>query len=236
MTDPDAELAAAIYEFAALLADTEGRRLDQDRYEQVETTRLSLGQALAADPARTARLADRVLPLLAMESGRTSQLVFPLVAAVGRQAALTDLISLASEGSWRHWANACTAAYWVDAWAAPVPLDDLREQVRAGRISAEQAQERIARALKQVQAILELLTDLWPHLWLAAAKRFTGSDDPDLRCLVQAGFPLEHPHHLPEAAPFLAEARRIAENDPCAQVDAGRRHRTAMLRGWIADS
>ncbi|WP_404870158.1 hypothetical protein ACI1MP_32125 [Kitasatospora griseola] len=57
MNDKDAELATALDEFAALLTGV-ADPISQDRYEQVESTRLLLGQALTADPARTARLAD----------------------------------------------------------------------------------------------------------------------------------------------------------------------------------
>ncbi|MFD8599228.1 hypothetical protein ACFV1L_29910 [Kitasatospora sp. NPDC059646] len=210
MTDPDAELASALDAFAALLADVGGRR-DQGSHEQVESARLLLGEALAADRARTARLAGRVLRLLVLERCATSQLVHPLIAAIGSRATLAALLRSAGEGSWAHRANACSAAYWVAVRHEPVPFDALRELART---DPGRAREQLAEAVGRARANVDPLTDLWPRLWLAAAVCFTACDEPEVRRTVQTAFPLEHPRHLPQAGPLLAAARRIAEDDP----------------------
>ncbi|MFJ1791983.1 hypothetical protein [Kitasatospora griseola] len=210
MTHKDAELASALDEFAALLADG-ADPISQDRYEQVASTRLLLGQALTADPARTVRLADRVLSLLALEASTTGQLVGPLVAAIGRQAVLAALISRASEGSWERRANACRAAYWVAVWTDPAAHRTLFAMHRS---DPERLKRLIAETRERDRTAVDPLAGRWPHLWLAAAVCFTACDDPDVRRAVETAFPLEHPDHLPQAAPVLAEARRIAERDP----------------------
>ncbi|WP_100585310.1 hypothetical protein [Kitasatospora sp. CB02891] len=210
MNDKDAELAAALDEFAALLAGG-ADPIGQDRYEQVESTRLLLGQALTADPARTARLADRVLSLLVLEASTTGQLVGPLVAAIGRKATLAALISRAGQGRREHRANACRAAYWVAVWTDPAAYRALFARHRS---DPERLRRLIAETRERDWTAVDPLAELWPHLWLAAAVCFTTCDDPDVRRAVETAFPLEHPDHLPQAAPVLAEARRIAEHDP----------------------
>ncbi|MFI9105416.1 hypothetical protein ACIGXA_33385 [Streptomyces fildesensis] len=159
----------------------------QRRYEQVECTRLRIGRTLARDLDLTRRLASDVLALLPLDGNLYSQLIFPLVAAVGRRRVLEHLIPAVREGDWPARANASCATYWVRVWSP-------------GKSSAERHIDHVA--------------DLWPELWRASLEAFVHCPDLDLRMQLHTAFPLGPEHYPPEAAPLLHQARSIAQDYP----------------------
>ncbi|QKW18417.1 hypothetical protein HUT16_04440 [Kitasatospora sp. NA04385] len=218
MSDPDTELAARLDAFGALLAAAGRRAPDQDGYESIESTRLSLGTALTADPAATrrlaGRLAGRIFRLLTLEPSTTSQLTDPLIGAIGHRATLAVLVPLLEQGGWRQRGNAATAAYHLRFHRDPAPLAALRAQDRGGPVDDGRLRERYRETLRRSLLPAEPYADLWPRFWLAAAACFTACPDREVRDGLALAFPLAHPDHLPAAAPLLAEARRIAEHHP----------------------
>ncbi|GLW75100.1 hypothetical protein Kpho02_73970 [Kitasatospora phosalacinea] len=102
---------------------------------------------------------------------------------------------------------------------------------RGGRLTLDQARARYPEALRLAHLPTEPYADLWPRFWLAAAACFTTCPDREVRDLLALAFPLEHPDHLPEAAPLLAEARRIAAREPAAD---GHRRLLAGSTGYGA--
>ncbi|MFC8719501.1 hypothetical protein [Kitasatospora sp. NPDC057198] len=221
MTAQDAELTARLDAFEALLVEAERHGLDQDSYERIESTRLALGTALEAAPAATARLAGRVFRLLTLEHSTTHQLTDPLIGAIGHRAVLEGLIPLLEQGSWERRRNAAAAAYFLPARRDPAPLAALRARYRDGSVDGEQLREQYREALRLAHQPAEPYADLYPRFWLAAAACFTACPDRQVRQHLAPAFPLEHPDHLPQAAPLLAEARRIAEREP--ELDGHRR-------------
>ncbi|MEK2494393.1 hypothetical protein WN990_33090 [Kitasatospora purpeofusca] len=187
----------------------------QERYEHLEATRLHVGRTLAADPVLTVDAAADVLPLLTLDDGPTSQLVFPLVAALGRRPVLTFLIDRAGRGSWRARTNSCSAAYWVRVWRPSTGRDEIITAAREGTITGEQARAQ----LQQVAQLPHRRTgdqvdDLWPSLWAAAADTFVRCRDNELRRQLQSAFPLDAGHYPPGHGPLLDRARTIAEETP----------------------
>ncbi|KOV36227.1 hypothetical protein ADK60_07225 [Streptomyces sp. XY431] len=187
----------------------------QERYERLEATRLRVGETLAADPALTVHAAGDVLPLLTLDDNHTSQLVFPLVAALGRRPVLTFLVAHSKSGSWRTRTNSCSAAYWVSVWRSTTGRDEIITATRNGALTGEQA-----RALLQQDArhphwrTSDQVGDLWPSLWAAAADTFVHCQDNELRQRLQTAFPLNAGHYPPGHGPLLDRARTIAEDMP----------------------
>ncbi|RPE36117.1 hypothetical protein [Kitasatospora cineracea] len=215
MTDQDTELRALLHAFGELLPPdgSSGGGHGQESYELVESTRLHLGSALAAAPEATARLAGQVFRLLAAEHPRTSRLTDPPIGAPGHRAFLEGIISLLQEGSWEQRANAAAAAHRIPSYHDRTPVGALRAEYPAGRVPGEQLRERYARALRDGSRPAVPYADLWPRFWPAAAECFTACSDREVRGRLALAFPLEHPGHLPRAAPVLAAARRIAERE-----------------------
>ncbi|MFD8754660.1 hypothetical protein ACFV0O_27290 [Kitasatospora sp. NPDC059577] len=181
----------------------------QARYEHLEATRLHLSQTLAADLALTMRMADDLLPLLALDDNLTSQLAFPLIAALGRRPVLTHLIDHARTGSWPTRAGACSAAYWVSVWRPTTRRDEIIATARSGTLPVEQARTLL---LQDQQHPNDHISDLWPHLWKAAAETFVHCQDDELRQRLQTAFPLDADRYPPEHSPLLGQARLIAED------------------------
>ncbi|MFB7476086.1 hypothetical protein [Kitasatospora sp. NPDC056184] len=187
----------------------------QERYERLEATRLHVGETLAADPALTVRVADNVLPLLALDDSATSQLVFPLVAALGRRPVLTFLISRSRTGSWQTRTNSCGAAYWVSVWRSTARRDELISATRGGMLTREQAHTLLQQDAEHPRRRTgDHVSDLWPSLWAAAADAFVHCQDDQLRRRLQAAFPLD-PRHYPSGHGLLLDrVRSIAEVMP----------------------
>ncbi|GJF33447.1 hypothetical protein KNE206_61470 [Kitasatospora sp. NE20-6] len=187
----------------------------QEHYEYLEAARLRLGEVLAADPALTTRLADDVLPLLALDGNLTSQLVFPLTAALGRRPVLTHLVAQARTGSWQTRTNACSAAYWVSAWRPTAHRDAIITATRQGALPVEQARTLLQHDRQHPDWRLhDHITDLWPHLWTAAVEAFVHCRNDELRQRLQTVFPLAPAHYPSDHGPLLYRARLIAEEKP----------------------
>ncbi|MFJ1757181.1 hypothetical protein [Kitasatospora sp. NPDC088134] len=218
MISPDTELAAALDAFCALLEqaaqeDPDQEDPDQEAYERREQARLVLARALAAEPAATARLADRVFRALTLEHSMTHQLTDPLIAAIGHRAFLEGLVPLVRTGGWTERRNAAAAAYHLRAYRDPAPIVALREEHRRSPIPPEEQRERAEQALRLAYQAAEPYEDVWPRFWLAVLECFTACPDAELRRDLASAFPLEHPDHLPTAAPLLATARRRLAQD-----------------------
>ncbi|GGV42596.1 hypothetical protein GCM10010495_70280 [Kitasatospora herbaricolor] len=187
----------------------------QQPHPGVGAARMYLGRALKADPALTARLADDVLALLVLDDNASSQLVFPVVAALGRRPVLTHLIAQAGQGGWRTRINACSAAHWVGMWQPTDRRDEIVAAIRQGTLTGAQAQTLLLQDQRQpTWRTNDQIADLWPGLWVAAAEAFVHCGDNDLRHRLQDVFPLNTDHYPPAHRPLVDQARTIAEEQP----------------------
>ncbi|MFJ8476423.1 hypothetical protein [Kitasatospora sp. NPDC094011] len=187
----------------------------QQRYERLEATRLLVGETLAADPDLTVRVADDVLPLLASDDNLTSQLVFPLVAALGRRPVLTFLIARSASGSWQARTNSCAAAYWVSVWRSTTRRAEIIAATRHGTLTRKQARTLLQQdAHHPYWRTSDHVSDLWPNLWAAAADAFVRCQDNELRQRLQSVFPLAAGHYPPGHGQLLHQARTVAEAMP----------------------
>ncbi|MFE0459643.1 hypothetical protein ACFW1A_10320 [Kitasatospora sp. NPDC058965] len=187
----------------------------QQRYEQLEAVRLRIGRALAADPGLAVRTADRVLPLLVLDTNLTSQLAFPLIAALGRRPVLAFLITRAGSGGSAARANACAAAYWVGVWRPNHRRDGIIAAVRQGTLAGDQARALLEHdAQHPCWRPEDRVDDLWPALWRAAAEAFVRCPEEQPRLRLQCAFPLEPDRYPAADAPLLARVRAVAEAQP----------------------
>ncbi|MEV6975021.1 hypothetical protein [Kitasatospora sp. NPDC093806] len=187
----------------------------QERYGRLEVTRLRVGETLAAAPALTLRIADDVLPLLALDDNLTSQLVFPLVAALGRRPVLTFLIAQSKTGGWQSRTNSCAAAYWVSVWRSTTRRDEIIAAARNGTFTGEQARTLLQQDAQQPRwRSSDEVSDLWPSLWASAADTFVHCQDDELRQRLQTVFPLDSGLYPPGHDRLLDRARTVAEDMP----------------------
>ncbi|MFC4913503.1 hypothetical protein [Actinomadura gamaensis] len=184
----------------------------QQRYERIETIRLQLGHALAADPRFTARAAEDVVRAVLLDGSSTSQLVHPLIEAIGRRGVLLRLIEAVENGPCERRASAAAAAYWVRCWW---PQDRLFEAARAAGIrSAVELRRFLDEHAQHVIRSAGEIDDLWPRFWRACLATFVMCEDDEIRFQLQTAFPLDSSRYAPKDADLLVEARRIAESAP----------------------
>ncbi|WP_033219454.1 hypothetical protein [Kitasatospora phosalacinea] len=97
-------------------------------------------------------------------------------------------------------------------------LEGLAPPSPAGRSAAARRRRRgrPPPALPPRRGLLpaEPYADPWPCFRPAAAGCFTARPGREVRDGLALAFPPEHRDHLPQAAPLLAGARRIAEREP----------------------
>lgn len=197
----------------------EGPLLDlepaQQRYELVECNRLRLSRLLRRDLRLARRHRAELLALLPLDSNTTSQLVFPLVMALGRRTVLRYLIDAVGQGDWPRRVNASSAAYWVRVGPGVPDEEKLFTAVRDGTMSVADARAKLRRLREESeQSDTDPVDDLWPALWLASLRAFVDCEDDDLRLRLETAFPLAASHYPPEAAPLCAQAERIALAEP----------------------
>ncbi|MBO2457785.1 hypothetical protein [Actinomadura violacea] len=178
-------------------------------YERVEAARLRLGEAMTEQPERTAECADGIFEAVLLDSGATSQLVHPLIAAIGRRRVLLRLIRAVEEGPCGRSANAGSAAYWVRCW--PPRPKTVPAEVRTREDLIAYLHERAATLAARPENRVD---DLWPLFWRACMAAFAACDDDDVRRVLETTFPLAPECHPPEAAGLVAAAQAIVDASP----------------------
>jgi hypothetical protein len=187
----------------------------RQRYELVECNRLGLSRVLRRDLQLVHRHRAELLALLPLDGNLTSQLVFPLVTALGRRPVLRYIIDAVGQGGWPQRVNASAAAYWVPRGPGIPGREELFVAVRDGVMSVADARVKLRRLRAQPeQTDNDTVADLWPELWLASMRAFVECDDDGLRLRLHAAFPLAAAHYPPEAASLREEAERIALAQP----------------------
>jgi hypothetical protein len=184
------------------------------RRQRLEVTRARLGRALSGQPDLTARLSATIFKAILLEHSLTDQLTAPLIAALGRRAALEQLIDAVSEGACQRRGNAAMAAYWVRCWRHPQESAVLRSAFAHGARSAAEFRGELASHLPPRPAGADNVDDLWPRFWQACLTTFIECDDAEVRRRLQTAFPNEARCYPPEFAGLLEQARAIAEADP----------------------
>ncbi|QKG26874.1 hypothetical protein [Actinomadura verrucosospora] len=178
-------------------------------YERVEAARLRLGEAMTEQPARTAEYADEIFEAVLLDSGTTSQLLHPLIAAIGRRPVLLRLTRAVEEGPCRRSANAGSAAYWVRCW--PPRPKTVPAEVRTAEDLIAYLHERAATLTAQPENRVD---DLWPPFWRACMAAFVACDDDDVRRVLETTFPLASECRPPEVAELVAAVRAIVDASP----------------------
>ncbi|WP_460724087.1 hypothetical protein [Nocardia heshunensis] len=184
------------------------------RYQLIESTRLQLGVTLTERPEWTAARSEEIFAVLLLDDGMTSQLVHPLIAAIGRRAVLQRLIATLEDErqNLQVLENAAQAAYWVRCWE-PAELRRLRRAaVAAGARTASEVQSYL-RAHREPELATTPVGDLWPRFWRACMRIFVACEDLDTRRRIQTAFPLESSCYPVEFAAYVSAATEIANAD-----------------------
>jgi hypothetical protein len=187
------------------------------RFDRLEVTRLQLGQALGQQLGLAAERAEEILSAILHEPSLTSQLVHPLISAIGRRTVLERLIIVVGDGDlpWGHRVNAASAAYWVRCWEPPQRRALLRAAYGAGARSHAEFEDYLQRH-QAPPRLVDKVEDLWPRLWQVCLAAFVACDDAEARRDLQTAFPLDPSCYPSESNELLAMARHIAREDPSA--------------------
>ncbi|MFB8281551.1 hypothetical protein [Nocardia colli] len=184
------------------------------RYALIESTRLQLGVTLTERPEWTAARSEEIFAVLLLDDGMTSQLVHPLIAAIGRRAVLQKLIATLEDERrpLQLLENAAQAAYWVRCWE-PAELCRLRRAaLAAGARTASEVQSYL-RSHREPELATTPVGDLWPRFWRACMRIFVACEDLGTRRRIQTAFPLESSCYPVEFAAYVSAATEIANAD-----------------------